>query len=128
MPRRNRLLSPSIYLQRNGLYKGVLGGNKGWLTVFVLLWGRKKAKSAFGKSESYVTTEKLEPGQYVMLQTIAAPKRREVKRAKRDDKAAAKLADQQAVAAKAAAKAADKAAKQSAKATRSGRRDRRVEV
>lgn len=83
MARRLGLLSPSVLLRRNGLYKGVLGGSKGWLTVFAVMWGSKKVKTTFGKSEEVAATEVLKPGEFVTIRTITPPKRRERKALKR---------------------------------------------
>ena len=62
--------------------QGVLGGSKGWLTVFAVMWGTKKVKTTFGKSEEVAATEVLKPGEFVTIRTITPPTRRERKAAK----------------------------------------------
>ncbi len=86
MARRPGLLSPSVLLRRNGLYKGVFGGSKGWLAVFAVMWGSKKVKTTFGRSEQIAASEVLKPGEFVTIRAIPAPKRRE----RKAEKAAAK--------------------------------------
>lgn len=110
---RSRLLSPTVLLKRSGFYKGVLGGSKGWLAVFLLIWGRGKAKSAFGKTEQTIAVETLKPGEFVTLRTIKPPTRKD----KRNDKRSLKEAAVRAEVAKAEAKKAAKDARRQAKAT-----------
>ena len=92
--RRPRLLSPIVLARRNAVYKGVLGGDRKWLTIGGILWGTRFLKKAVGRNEQVVAVEKLEPGQAVLLTTIPPLKRREKKRAKRTKKAAKKSAKQ----------------------------------
>ncbi|HAP75479.1 MAG TPA: hypothetical protein DCR14_05290 [Acidimicrobiaceae bacterium] len=77
------LLSPVAFLRRGALYKGVLGGRKGWMAVGAVLWAPKMMKKLFGKNEEVVAVEKLKPGQFVRLEAIPAPTRRQRKAAKR---------------------------------------------
>ena len=81
--RRPRLLSPFAYARRNAIYKGVLGGERGWLVVGGVVWGARLLKKALGKNEEVVTVERLEPGQWMSLRAIPAPTRRERKAARR---------------------------------------------
>lgn len=81
--RRPSLLSPTALLRRSALYKGLLGGSRGWLAVGAFLWGPKLLKKLFGKNEQILTTEKLVAGQYLSLQAIPPPTRKQRKAAKR---------------------------------------------
>lgn len=83
MARRASLLSPTAFLRRGALYKGLLGGSRGWLAVGAVLWTPKLFKRFFGKSEEVIATEKLTAGQFVRLESIRPPTRRERKAIKR---------------------------------------------
>jgi hypothetical protein len=86
--RRPSYLSPIAYARRNGLYKGLLGGDRRWLVVGGTLWGMRALRKALGRTETVVTVEKMEPGQWMSLRTIAPPTRRERRAAKRAGKVA----------------------------------------
>ena len=114
-----RLLRPSVIIRRNATYKGLLGGNKGWLAVGVVLWSKSFLKKTFGKQEEILTTEKLKKGQFLRIDAVAPPTRRQRRKAtrvRRRSEAAAKAASQ---AAKASAKAEAKASKAASKASKS---------
>jgi hypothetical protein len=83
MARRVGLLSPTAFLRRGALYKGVFGGSRGWMAVGAVLWAPRVFKKFFGKSEEVVATEKLKAGQFVRLESIRPPTRRERKAIKR---------------------------------------------
>ena len=83
MARTSSLLSPTALLRRSALYKGFLGGQRGWMVVGAVLWGPKLMKRFFGKHEQVLATEKLVAGQFVRLEAIRPPTRRERKAAKR---------------------------------------------
>ncbi len=83
MARRARLLSPTALLRRSALYKGVLGGNRGWMAVGAVLWGPRLMRRMFGKQEEVVAVERLTAGQFVRLESIKPPTRRERKAARR---------------------------------------------
>jgi hypothetical protein len=109
-----RLLRPSVIIRRNATYKGLLGGHKGWLAVGVVLWSKSFVKKTFGKQEEILTTEKLTKGQFLRIDAVAPPSRRQrrkAKRARRRSTAAAKAATR---ASKSAAKAASKSAAKAA--------------
>ncbi len=82
------LLSPIAFLRRGALYKGVLGGRRGWMAVGAVLWTPKLAKKLFGKNEEVIATEKLKGGQFVRLEAIPAPTRRQRKAATRSGRTA----------------------------------------
>jgi hypothetical protein len=81
--RRPSYLSPIAYARRNGLYKGLLGGDRRWLMVGGTLWGLRALRKALGRTETIVTVEKMEPGQWMSLRTIAPLSRRERRKAAR---------------------------------------------
>ena len=81
MPARRRpsYLSPSALARRNGLYKGLIGGDRKWLVIGGIVWGGRFLRKAAGKNEQIVTIEKLEPGQWMSLRTISAKERQQEK-------------------------------------------------
>ncbi len=120
MPLVPKLLRPSVILRRNATYKGLLGGQKGWLAVGVVLWSKSFLKKTFGKTEEIIATEKLTKGQFLRIDAVKPPNRRQRKKTKRTEmqsiaaaKASAKLTAAAAKAAKAEAKTQRTAAKHS---------------
>jgi hypothetical protein len=79
MARRRGLLSPSVLIRRNGLYKGLLGGSRGWLIVGGTFWGARTIRRVFGKNEITVANEVLQPGQKITIEAIKPLTRRERK-------------------------------------------------
>jgi hypothetical protein len=77
---RPRLLSPIAYARRQGVYKGLLGGSRGWLTVGGFFWALRFLKKFMGKNEEVAATEVLKPGQAVTI--IAIPPEKASKRGK----------------------------------------------
>ncbi len=82
MPR-SRLLSPMLLIRRAALYKGLLGGSRGWLAVGAVLWGRGFLKKMFGKNEEILATEVLKGGQFVRLESLVPPTRRQRRAARK---------------------------------------------
>lgn len=70
--RRPSYLSPLALARRNGLYKGLIGGDRRWLVVGGTLWGLRTLRKALGKNEEVIALEKLKPGQWMSLRTISA--------------------------------------------------------
>jgi hypothetical protein len=84
MPRRrSQLLSPTYWIRRQGLYKGILGGHRAWRVVGIVFFGSRYLRKTFGRSEEVVTLETLKPGQFVSIQTIQPPTRRQRRMAAR---------------------------------------------
>jgi hypothetical protein len=81
--RRPGLLSPVAALRRNGLYKGLLGGSRGWMAVGAVVWAPRLMKKLLGRNEQIVATEVLKPGQAIRLEAIAPPTRRDRRAARR---------------------------------------------
>lgn len=87
--RRPSVLSPFALARRNGLYKGLLGGDRRWLIIGGAFWGSRLLKKSLGKNEQIVTVEKMEPGQWMSLRTIPAPTRSQRKAANKASKSRA---------------------------------------
>ena len=83
MARRPAFLSPSYLVRRNAVYKGLFGGQRGWLALGGLIWGTRFVKKTLGRSEEYAATEVLKPGEFVTIRAIPVPTRKERKAAKR---------------------------------------------
>jgi hypothetical protein len=99
----------AVYLRRNGLYKGLLGGSRGWLTIFGLLSAQKFIGKYVGRDEQKLTLDMLKPGQSMTITAIPAPTRKQRKGAKRTAKADERAATAAAAAAKKARKDAKRA-------------------
>jgi hypothetical protein len=56
------------------------------MAVGAMLWTPRLLKRLLGRNEEVVATEKLKPGQFVRLEAIAPPTRRERKAAARSAK------------------------------------------
>jgi hypothetical protein len=63
-----------------------MGGNRGWLAVGALIWGRGIIKRTFGKQEQVLTVEKLTKGQGLRIDAIGPPSRRQRAAARRADR------------------------------------------
>ena len=79
MPLVPRALRPSVLVRRNALYKGVLGGSRGWLAIGVVLWSKSFIKKTFGKQVEVLGTEKLTKGQFVRIDSLRPLTRKERK-------------------------------------------------
>ncbi len=77
------LLSPTALLRRNAFHRGLLGGHRGWMVVGAMLWAPRVAKRMFGRNEEIIAVEKLTPGQFVRIEALATPSRREKKLARK---------------------------------------------
>jgi hypothetical protein len=82
--RSTRALSPAAALRRNALYKGVLGGSRGWLAVGAFMWGPRLMKRVLGRTEKVVATEVLKPGQALYIEAIPQETRAQRRAARRD--------------------------------------------
>ncbi len=129
MARRSRLLSPSVFLRNGAIYKGFLGPSRGWKIVGALIFGRRALKKLFGRSEETLTVETLKPGQFVRIDAVKPPTRRQRKKAEAAERTERRRAQIEAEAARARRKVALKAAKRSARADkRADRSAKRAEV
>lgn len=77
--KRRGSLSPFTFARRQGLYKGLLGGSRGWLIVGAAVWSGRLLRRAVGRNEEVVALERLEPGQVIRLEAIEPPTRRQRK-------------------------------------------------
>jgi hypothetical protein len=84
MARSRRSLSPFTVLRSNALYKGLLGGSRGWLAVGAVVWTPRLMKRLLGRTEKVVATEVLKPGQALYLRTIPQETRDQRRAARRD--------------------------------------------
>ena len=64
------LLSPSSYIRRASINKGLFGDDRFWRVVFILMTGRKVLRRVLGSEAEIVATEKLKPGQFVRIEAI----------------------------------------------------------
>jgi hypothetical protein len=76
-------LSPFAALRRNALYKGLLGGSRGWLAVGAFVWGPRLLKKVLGRTEQLVAKEVLKPGQTVCIEAIEPQSRAQRRAARR---------------------------------------------
>ncbi|MEO5725043.1 MAG: hypothetical protein ABIQ39_17065 [Ilumatobacteraceae bacterium] len=64
------LFSPLSIVRHNALYKGALGGQRGWLIIGALVWAPRLVKRVLGRNEVIVATEKLVAGQVLRLEVL----------------------------------------------------------
>lgn len=64
------------FLRRMGWYRGVMGGNRGWMGVFAALFLANRVGKFFAKEPEVAATEKLLPGQSVVISAIVPEKKR----------------------------------------------------
>ena len=81
--RRSRSLSPIGFARQTGFYRGLVGGNRGWLTAFAVLATARQIRHFFGRNQEVVTLEKLKPGQFVSIRTYPQKTRAQRKAVKR---------------------------------------------
>ncbi len=72
---------PWSRLSRVSINKGLLGDDRVWRTVFILVTGFKVLRRVLGSEPEVVALEKLKPGQFVRIEaidprTIEPPKKR----------------------------------------------------
>lgn len=85
-----RFLKPSVLLRRKALRSGLFGGQRGWLSVWIIMfvWRRLKALFGFGDPQP-VMVEDVEPGQrFVIAHEPSTSRRKRRKAAKAQRKAA----------------------------------------
>jgi hypothetical protein len=64
------MLSPTTIMRRNAIYKGLLGGSRGWLYVGGAVWVLHVVRRTLGRAETIAAVEVLRPGQGLVLRTI----------------------------------------------------------
>ena len=60
MAARARILSPTVALRRNAVYKGLLGGSRLWMAVGAAVWAPRFFKRVLGRVPEFVAREVLE--------------------------------------------------------------------
>ena len=71
-------------LSRLGWQRGVLGGGRGWTAVWVGVAVLRLVRRSVGRQEEHLSTERLRPGQAVLITALGPrPTRREKRRAAR---------------------------------------------
>jgi hypothetical protein len=75
-------MGPVRLLHSRGFYRGVVGGSGGWALVYFVITGGRMVRKVFGKHPEIAAIERLDPGQFVRIEAIAPPTRRERKTAK----------------------------------------------
>lgn len=55
------------FLRRTAVSRGVLGGNRFWLVVAIVIYGRRLLKKLAGDGPELVFSERLEPGQSLLI-------------------------------------------------------------
>jgi hypothetical protein len=84
MAARARILSPTVALRRNAIFKGLLGGSRGWMAVGAIVWAPRFYKRVMGRVPEFVAKEVLQPGQTVCIEAIPPPAgRREARQARK---------------------------------------------
>jgi hypothetical protein len=71
------LFSPAVIMRRNALQRGLIGGSKGWLALFVAISARSFLKKHVGRQMEVVSTEVLTKGQAVSVRSIPPLTRRQ---------------------------------------------------
>jgi hypothetical protein len=83
MPVRRRALSPAALIRSRAIQRGILGADRGWRILAIVIFGRRFLKRAFGRNPELLATEELKPGHLLQIETIPPPRRRERRRARR---------------------------------------------
>lgn len=71
------------YLRRTAIYHGLFGGNRFWLVVLGLIWLKRSGRKILGREPQFVTLEKLQPGQSMVLTAIGQATREQRRAARR---------------------------------------------
>jgi hypothetical protein len=62
-----------VWLRRIGLRKGLGAGNRGWLYVGLVAGGLRYAGSLLRRDEDVLTTERLGPGESIVVRNAGSP-------------------------------------------------------
>lgn len=55
------------FLRRTAVTRGVLGGNRFWLVLAIVIYGRRIIRKLAGDGPELVFSERLEPGQSLLI-------------------------------------------------------------
>jgi hypothetical protein len=69
-------------LRRTSTRRGLLGGSRGWMAVFVALTGGRLLRKAVRRTPQLVTVERLEPGQSMTIRALEPTSRRSRRRSR----------------------------------------------
>lgn len=64
------LLRPSVLVRRASISKGLLGDDRFWRTIFLLMMGRRAMRKIMGSDPEVVALDRLEPGQFMTIEAI----------------------------------------------------------
>ncbi len=74
------------HLRRRGLHDGLLGGNRRWLAVGVVVWSLRALELARGRDQEVVYRGKLADGETMVIESLHVPTRRQRRRAVRTER------------------------------------------
>ena len=55
------------YLRKNAVRRGLFGGNRWWMALGILIYGRRLVRKIAGRDPEVVYSERLEPGQSLLI-------------------------------------------------------------
>ena len=64
------LLSPAAFIRRNSINKGLLGDDRLWRTVFLVISARRVLRKLAGSEPELLAVEKLKPDQTLVIETV----------------------------------------------------------
>ena len=80
-PPRRRLFSASAFIRNGAVYKGFLGGSRGWTIVGTVYFVGRFIKRSLGRQEEIAATEALPPGHRLLIEAIPMRTRADRRRA-----------------------------------------------
>jgi hypothetical protein len=83
MATRRRALSPSALIRTRAIHRGILGSSPLWRAIALVVFSRRFLKRILGKNPENLGTETLKAGQFVCVEAIAPPSRRDRRGARR---------------------------------------------
>lgn len=82
-----RLLKPTVLIKRNAVLKGILGGDRKWLIMGIVVWVGGKAKSLLGFGvPKPVYLETVKQGQRLVIAHQDSSNRRKRRKARKTSK------------------------------------------
>jgi hypothetical protein len=68
--RRTSLLSPSAFMRREAVRRGMFGGDRSWQMIGAVYFGSRFLRSVVGKQVEVVSVEELKRGQTVTVTAL----------------------------------------------------------
>jgi hypothetical protein len=68
------VLSPSEWVYRMGVRRGLIGGDQVWRVVLVLIVARRAFRRIMGTAPGTYATEEIKPGETLILRGVRSPK------------------------------------------------------